>query len=446
MKIYKINIKKLLLIPSLTIAICCMSGCNNSTATISNSQEKTYKEAINLYDNGKYESALHNFSELNNYMDSKSYAEKCNYQIAIKYLENNSYELAEPYINQIKKIDVSALKTVYNYQKAVNLYTSGDKKTAVKLFCKVSDYEDAASYIAQYTKLLLKKNKYKDVINLLDGLNYNEQLAKYTEKAKLGIKYERISKDIGTVNWGDYEIIDNPIEIEESLKSFFYGTRINCEDKNDKLHISKYEINGRQYGVYSYCLLEMDEVMIFYYLDEPDKLYALASGPFVADFSEEAMKYRMFRTYYMNDFTTKTNGVGCDATYYNLSPETVKMVYDMDSNAAKQIEEDVKENNIISDDITPESIYNAAKSDFKQYIIKEYTNVFVYSWFQYTYPDISNVNISNNNGKYNISFQAIVDKEPLDLLERSKEIYNVIAQYDINNGNIEQVSFSAAKN
>ncbi|SFQ25656.1 hypothetical protein SAMN02910358_01292 [Lachnospiraceae bacterium XBB1006] len=95
-------------------------------------KESDYKEAISLYEDGKFAEAATKFTELGDYEKSAEYVIDCDYNIAKGFLQDEKYE------------------------------------EAIKIFETLKDYKDSSEKLKE-AKFGLMKEKYSDVIDALNG-------------------------------------------------------------------------------------------------------------------------------------------------------------------------------------------------------------------------------------------------------------------------------------
>lgn len=74
-----------------------------------------YKEAIQLYENGNYESAVNAFNELQGYKDSDERNKEAKYALAVEYYEKQNYEQAQSIFESLGGYQDSNNYAVYSY-------------------------------------------------------------------------------------------------------------------------------------------------------------------------------------------------------------------------------------------------------------------------------------------------------------------------------------------
>jgi len=135
-----------------------------------------YLKAKKMLSDKKFEDAIKAFEKLGSYKDSKDQITAANYGIAQKLLDDGEYKDAKSAFNALGDYKDSADKIKYcDYMIAKDMITS-DPSTAISAFEKLgTDYEDCAQLIKDAKMSYCKKNKN----------NYNTTTYKYlTELVK----------------------------------------------------------------------------------------------------------------------------------------------------------------------------------------------------------------------------------------------------------------------
>ena len=435
----------------LTLGLC--GGCSNGGAeneTVATEQTETaapeidnkgkYQEAKDIYDIGKYDVALEKFKELGEYEEAPLYVEMCYFQMASQKLIEGNYQEAETLISNVVSIDTTELRNILNYQKGTALYNSGSVAEGIELIKANPYYEDTVDYLNSYAKKLLKEKKYDEVVTLLNDCRDNETSVELIKKAQLKKKYKRLTDNIGTVNWGDHYFETEIERIEASLQDFVYGRKFSYENDENVLEIDEQYINGKEYGVYAYCCLDRDELLIYYHFDKPKKLYALCSGPYFGSGYQEVIDLGVLRSWYWNDFSSMINGKGPEDTFYNVKADEVDKAWALDEieaeNARREAEE--RDRKKAQEDNCKNTMYNLAKSSFKNKIKEGLPISETVGWI-YSYPSMNEISITYDEGaqSYTISFQVTVYRKIFGPAYN----YSVNAVYKVINGQVNEVSF-----
>ena len=104
-----------------------------------------YKEALELYEDERYEQARGIFVELGDYKNSGEMVNQCDYQLALVHMEDGEYEEAKAIFVKLDGFEDSAEKIVEcDYQMALDALDNGEYQQARELFLELGDYEDSA--------------------------------------------------------------------------------------------------------------------------------------------------------------------------------------------------------------------------------------------------------------------------------------------------------------
>lgn len=424
-----------------------LTGCSGKKDNVEKktSNVEKYKTAMDFFESSAYDKARQKFTELNDYKDSKDYVQMCSLKIALQLMDKEQYDEAEKELNTVNICDTDVYLKECEYRNAEKIYKS-DKESAVAVFEKLGEYRDSVSYLADYGNTLCKNGKYKAAVKMLKAYQGNKKAAKVIDKAKMRIKYAKVTSDIGVVNWGDHDIISDVKEIEDTLKHCYYDDYIKYDNQKKKMKMDKYTIGGRMYGVTALALLDggADSVLIYYYLDKPDTKYALAFH--IPEYMSEAIDSNVKCLYYHNGFSEIVNGKkGDDETYYNVTADVVDS--NMDEAVEKykemkkelEIEQKQEEQEKSQDEEIKNKIYDDAKSEFS---CRFFTGLDPSQWFEYsgdkTYQDVSSIDYvyKSESDTYIISFYVDVDRLQGNLFSKETVRYYADAEYSYEDGKV----------
>lgn len=235
------------------------------------SNEITYKEAEQLFADGKYEEAAQKFDCLGVFSDSNNRAKESRYHWASECQENGDFEKASQLfrdLNDYKDSENQKKKTDYlwaercmsekDYPKAVQLYTDlkyyADSKDLLKKasyslaeqeyeegrydaswksYAKADDYEDAKEKV--FPTKYLAAEQYLEEKNYEKAATYFEQLGSYEDSAErlkepsyyCGLQYLKEKQYIRAVtsfeNAQDYE--DSKDQLNEAMYLYVKGNK-----------------------------------------------------------------------------------------------------------------------------------------------------------------------------------------------------------------------------
>lgn len=128
-----------------------------------------YKDAMSLYESGKYHEAAVKFTELGDYEKSKEMAKNSTYEEAKSLLDGGSYADARKIFVDLGSFEQSAnYVNECDYKAALALYESGDLEGALAALEAVKTYNDAEAKIKEIKTELLHQ-QYGDVLDALEG-------------------------------------------------------------------------------------------------------------------------------------------------------------------------------------------------------------------------------------------------------------------------------------
>ena len=142
------------LVLALTLSLC---ACKSSD----------YKEAIELYEDERYERARDIFVELGDYEDSAQMVMECDYQMALECLNDGEYEQARTIFAGLGNYKDSVQKiSECDYQTALEYLDDGEYVQARELLLQLGDYENSADLVVQAARGIVieyaKKNDIPD--------------------------------------------------------------------------------------------------------------------------------------------------------------------------------------------------------------------------------------------------------------------------------------------
>ena len=141
--------------------------------------ENSYQNALNLYNQGRYEEAKQMFAELGSYKDSRNYYDWC-----CSHIENAAIEKE----NAIKEAA---------YKDALNVYNQGNYEQAKRMFAELGSYKDSSEYyylccekieiaemdaVYERAMSLYAQEKYGEAVALLNEIyGHKDSVAKVEE-------------------------------------------------------------------------------------------------------------------------------------------------------------------------------------------------------------------------------------------------------------------------
>lgn len=149
-----------------------------------------YNDSKALFDSGKYEQAAKSF-EVNDYLDSKDYAQRAYYLYAKELIEkgklHEAYAILRDKVNKNGKSsfeDSAELANSVEYQYATKCMAAGKYEDAYSSFANIKGYEDSeAQYLEagyQYGLQLFEKKSYDKAVEVFASLD------KYKDSVKQG--------------------------------------------------------------------------------------------------------------------------------------------------------------------------------------------------------------------------------------------------------------------
>lgn len=202
-------------------------------------REDRYEKGVSYYEKGAYSECLNSLADIADYLDAEDYIEKAAdviYRQAKECYEAGEFEKAKQLLEEIPDSssqirDVELLladiediiieqSNAETYRQAQEYYSNGNYEAAQRLFMKIYNYEDAATYLSaigdeyygQAEKLYNEGNYVKcgEVLNLIDTA---EEWSDYTRAVELlesakGIYQAQVSEKAKTLcrTQGYYEM------------------------------------------------------------------------------------------------------------------------------------------------------------------------------------------------------------------------------------------------
>lgn len=139
--------KKRFLKATATVAMICvlmlsMTGCD----------ALDYRDAIDLYNAGKYAQAAEMFAVLGDFEDSARLEKLCHYWIAVQTMDAGDYEAAISKFEAMSGYEDSADRiTECTYQLALQSFEQNDLAAAENYFLQIPDYRQTPEYLRQIT-------------------------------------------------------------------------------------------------------------------------------------------------------------------------------------------------------------------------------------------------------------------------------------------------------
>lgn len=123
-----------------------MTGC----------EKLDYREAIDLYNQGKFDAAIDAFYELGDYEDSAELFTRSHYWAAITRMEEGNYKEALPRFLKLGDYEDSAQRAIEcKYQMAIAEFEAGKYTDAQIYFRDVADYKQTPEYLRRINWQLL---------------------------------------------------------------------------------------------------------------------------------------------------------------------------------------------------------------------------------------------------------------------------------------------------
>ena len=223
----------------------------------------SYKDALSLMEEGRYEEAIDAFEALNGYKDSINKIEGCKtaikdarYDSAVELYKAGEYDeaiaafealdgykdsmrrlaSAEAAKAKAKKEQLEAEKAAA-YENAEALLDSGDYDAAYALLEKIGNYNAIASSKYERAVALIDSGDYEAAYILLEGLTYkdSESKRKIIEASDAWI---RICPVGGTVFYGSYEQDNNTANGKEDIEWI-----VLAKESNRVLVVSRYALD-----------------------------------------------------------------------------------------------------------------------------------------------------------------------------------------------------------
>lgn len=174
-------------------------------------EEKKYREALSLLENGQYDEAVTAFSLLGNYSDSAEKALQAKYQKADNQFQNGQFDDAELTFTALGNYSDSAERIIQcKSEKGKALFESGELDKAESIFLEIKDTAKLNEVRYKKAELLVKNGSYEQASEVLASLGG------YPDKLQL-LNQCNYHKAKQYVNAKDYE---NAIKLYEKLGGY----------------------------------------------------------------------------------------------------------------------------------------------------------------------------------------------------------------------------------
>ena len=193
---------------------------------------KKYNNALKLCNEGKYEEAIKEFTELGEFKDSADQVIETQYQYSELLFNNGDYQTSADIFssimnykdskNKIEECEAAIIEE--KYISAIELCETEDYRKAIEIFDELEDYKDTEELLNkamyEYGCLLFEDKKYEDAIvqfekctenNAIDKLNDSKAgyiLAHKTTKNDVTMKY---LKELNEVGYSNYDELNNAV-------------------------------------------------------------------------------------------------------------------------------------------------------------------------------------------------------------------------------------------
>lgn len=139
-----------------------------------------YKKAEKLFEGGKYEDAITNFEEVEDFKDSKEKIKEAKYRLAVQYFENKNYGKSKQLFEELKDFKDSKEKVKEaKYGLAVQYFKNKDYGKSKQLFKELKDYSESNSYLDEIDRIdvvQLTESIYEKACKSFDSGEYEEAL------------------------------------------------------------------------------------------------------------------------------------------------------------------------------------------------------------------------------------------------------------------------------
>lgn len=175
-------------VAAILVAVVLLAGLTVKVIIPAVETSNTYKSAVSMMAEGRYEEAESTFLALGDYKDASTQALECRYQLAQQLLENGDYAAAIDTWNQISGYADSSGRAEealfmwkeQDYLNALALKESGAYKEAAGEFARLEDYKDSAEQQSQCLQLQQEVD-YHAAVEALAAGNYMEAMAIFAD-------------------------------------------------------------------------------------------------------------------------------------------------------------------------------------------------------------------------------------------------------------------------
>ncbi len=456
------------------VTLLLLTACSvDEEKEVMDTKEQIYQQAKSFYAANDYESALDNFTKIQDYKDSADRMNACKYSLALSDKENGKYDsaitlltsldgyenagdiLIECYYLKIqqlieqgqftecrkviaelgKKQDTSKIQQYCDYMEGIYLFKQKKYSDAVKRLLGCIGYNDSNARLISIAKIMINKKEYEIAQKICDKLDGEQGVASLQKKIILKNKYAKYKKYIPSLKKYGYDsyITYDKKEAEEYLKENIYGVWKDYYTGKPYV-IDKYFRDGKAYGIYSIYSEDIGWGHIYYYYqNNPNKIYCEAyhvagmtsegggiSIPFLESSEEDGYAYK-------------------DYTYARMDEEEV---YDKLNKIEREYKK--KETARAKSKGTKKKIYEDMKSAFEtRYNVDSLMN-HTFSFTNTTYQDMDSMEYSYNSSDntYTVSLYVDVESNIFDLRNKYTTRYTIDAKYSYNDGSISRIEFS----
>ena len=223
--------------------------------------ESKYQHAIELTNNGQYESALVEFESIANYGNTSKWILYAKYMLAEKYYDEEKYEEAKTIYEELgdysdsvsRKVEAEeGIEYLEKYNKANKLYEEGKYDEAITAFKALDGYKDSEAQITKCETAinynaaveLYNTGKYEEAYKAFDSLNYRDSSEKAAECLFLKQKAGLTNVTVGsTIKFGFYEQDNNTSNGKEEIE-----WKVLAVEGNKALVISQYALDCQKYN------------------------------------------------------------------------------------------------------------------------------------------------------------------------------------------------------
>ena len=226
-----------------------------------------YRNAVELYNSGKYDEAITAFEALNGYKDSEEQITKCEaaivdskYNAAIEFYNAGKYDEAITAFQELNgykdsESRITECETAIKYNSAVELYNAGKYDEAITAFQALNGYKDSESHITEcetafkdtkYNSAVEFYNakKYEDAYKAFSALDYKDSADKAAECLFLKQKAGLTNVTVGsTIKFGHYEQDDYTANGKEEIE-----WKVLAVKGKKALVISQYALDCQKYN------------------------------------------------------------------------------------------------------------------------------------------------------------------------------------------------------